>query len=101
MDTHLLWEQRVGGSNPLAPTIEKADQIELFAPSEKLAGDAFEGGAFCMARHAVDTGYLPTATPGRFTGAGQPAGFPEAIAPTSLRFAPVGLRSMSQSPQSP
>ena len=46
----LFWEQRVVSSNLTAPTIENADQIELFAPSEKLAGVAFEGGAFCMAR---------------------------------------------------
>ncbi len=69
----LFWEQRVGGSNPLATTIENADQTELFAPSEKLAGVAFEGGGKFRPRHAVDTRYLPPATPGRFTGAGLPA----------------------------
>ena len=54
-----FWEQRVVSSNLTAPTIENAEQIELFAPSEKLAGVAFEGGAFCMTRHAVDSWYLP------------------------------------------
>ena len=39
-----LWEQRVVSSNLTAPTNENADQTELFAPSEKLAGVAFEGG---------------------------------------------------------
>jgi len=59
----LFWEQRVVSSNLTAPTIENADQIELFAPSEKLAGVAFEGGEKFRPRPAVDSRYLPRPIP--------------------------------------
>jgi hypothetical protein len=49
-----LWEQRVVSSNLTAPTIENAAQIELFASSEKLADDVFEGGAKYPRCHSVD-----------------------------------------------
>jgi hypothetical protein len=42
-----------------APTIENAEQIELFAPSEKLAGVAFEGRGFLCGSPAVGCCYLP------------------------------------------
>jgi hypothetical protein len=35
------------------------NKIELFATSEKFAGDDFEGGPFPAAHHAVDSKYLP------------------------------------------
>src|ERR1022692_4473906 len=50
----LFWEQRVVSSNLTAPTIENVEQIELFAPSEKLAGVAFEGGEKHLRCHSVD-----------------------------------------------
>jgi hypothetical protein len=57
-----LRDQGVGGSNPLAPTIQIQPDSDFFAERKSHCGVAFVGGAFRTALQVVDSRYLlPTA----------------------------------------